>query len=289
MLTTPEASSGPTVRRMLLGSQLRRLREAKGISREEAGYAIRSSGSKISRLELGRVSFKERDVADLLDLYGVKDESQVTALMDLAREANSRGWWHKYGDILPSWLQSYVGLEAAASLIRTYEVQIVPGLLQTEGYARAIALLAHAGSPSAEVERRVQLRMERQEMLTRPGAPRLWAVMDEAALRRPVGGPGVMRDQIKKLIEATEVPNVILQLIPFRFGGHTGAGGAFTILRFSDLDLPDIVFVEQLTSALYLDKREEVDRYVAAIERLCVDAAPPAKTADLLYEILNEV
>jgi transcriptional regulator with XRE-family HTH domain len=273
---------------MLLGSQLRRLRESKGISREDAGYVIRASGSKISRLELGRVGYKERDVADLLDLYGVKDPDQFGALMDLAREANARGWWHKYSDIVPSWFQSYVGLEAAATLIRTYEVQFVPGLLQTEDYARAVALLGHAGAPTEEVERRVRLRMERQGVLARPGAPRLWAVMDEAALRRPIGGPDVMRNQLKALIEMTAMPNATLQVMPFQFGGHAGAGGAFTVLRFRDEDLPDIVFVEQLTSAIYLDKPEDVDQYVAAMERLCIDAASPDETVSLLNEILEE-
>jgi len=273
---------------MLLGSQLRRLREANGISREAAGFVIRASGSKISRLELGRVGFKERDVIDLLKLYGVTDPDQLAALIDLAREANARGWWHKYSDIVPSWFQSYVGLEAAASLIRTYEVQFIPGLLQTEDYARAVALLGHAGAPAEEVERRVRLRMERQEMLTRPGAPRLWAVMDEAALRRPIGGPDVMRDQLKALIEMTALPNASLQVMPFEFGGHAGAGGAFTVLRFRDEDLPDIVFVEQLTSAIYLDKPEDVDQYVAAMERLCVDAASPDESVEMLNEILEE-
>jgi transcriptional regulator with XRE-family HTH domain len=273
---------------MLVGAQLRRLREAKGISRDEAGYVIRASGSKISRLELGRVSFKERDVADLLTLYGVAEEAERGPLLDLAREANNPDWWHKYSDVLPGWFQSYVGLEAAASLIRTYEVQFVPGLLQTEDYARAVTLLGHASAPADEVERRVRLRVGRQQMLTRPEAPRVWAVMDEATLRRPIGGPDVMSEQLKALIEATMLPNVTLQVMPFRFGGHTGAGGAFTILRFRDQELPDVVFVEQLTSAIYLDKREDVDQYVAAMERLCVDAASPAETTQMLSEILQD-
>jgi transcriptional regulator with XRE-family HTH domain len=273
---------------MLVGAELRRLREAKGISRDEAGYVIRASGSKISRLELGRVSFKERDVADLLTLYGVAEEAERGPLLDLAREANNPDWWHKYSDVLPSWFQSYVGLEAAASLIRTYEVQFVPGLLQTEDYARAVTLLGHASAPADEVERRVRLRVGRQQMLTRPEAPRVWAVMDEATLRRPIGGPDVMSEQLKALIEATMLPNVTLQVMPFRFGGHTGAGGAFTILRFRDQELPDVVFVEQLTSAIYLDKREDVDQYVAAMERLCVDAASPAETTQMLSEILQD-
>ncbi|MGH3921648.1 MAG: Scr1 family TA system antitoxin-like transcriptional regulator, partial [Pseudonocardiaceae bacterium] len=154
---------GPTVLRIVLGTQLRRLREASGTTREAAGYAIRASSAKISRLELGRVSFKERDVADLLILYGVRDEQEREAFLALARQANTPGWWHKYGDVLPSWFEMYVGLEQAASAIRTYEVQFVPGLLQTEDYAHAVVLLAHQGKPADEIERRVGLRMQRQE------------------------------------------------------------------------------------------------------------------------------
>ena len=187
------ASSGPTVLRMLLGSQLRRLREAKGVTREAAGWEIRASESKISRMELGRVGFKERDVADLLTLYGVIAEEERAALLALARQANNPGWWHRYGDVLPSWFQAYLGLEAAAALIRTYELQFVPGLLQTRDYARAVVLLGHGRAPAEEIERRVDLRMARQALLTRPDPPQLWAVVDEAALRRPIGSPDIMR------------------------------------------------------------------------------------------------
>jgi transcriptional regulator with XRE-family HTH domain len=183
---TAQPGSGPTVLRILLGSQLRMLREVKGITREEAGYAIRASGSKISRMELGRVSFKERDVTDLLKLYGV-DEDETATLVALAIQANSPGWWHKYGDVLPDWFQVYVGLEEAASLIRLYEVQFVPGLLQTADYARAVVRLGQPGAAPEEIERRISLRMGRQELLTKPGGPRLWAIVDEAALRRPIG------------------------------------------------------------------------------------------------------
>jgi len=274
---------------MLVGVQLRRLREAKGISREEAGYVIRASASKISRLELGRVSFKERDVADLLTLYGLTGEHEREVLLTLVREANKPGWWHNYSDVLPSWFQSYVGLEAAASLIRTYEVQFVPGLLQTEDYVRAVTRLGHETAPIEEVERRVRLRIARQQLLTQPGAPRVWAVMDEAALRRPIGGSEVMRNQVKALLAATELPNVTLQVIPFGFGGHAGAGGAFPIMRFRDEDLPDIVFIEHLTSAIYLDKREDVDEYIAVIERLAVEAAAPDETVERLADLLKEI
>ncbi|MFF0316362.1 helix-turn-helix domain-containing protein [Micromonospora sp. NPDC005252] len=282
-------TTGPTVLRMLLGAQLRRLRESSGVTREGAGWEIRSSESKISRMELGRVGFKERDVSDLLTLYGVSDEGERAALLKLARDANSPGWWHRYGDVLPSWFQSYLGLEAAAALIRSYEVQFVPGLLQTREYARAVVLLGHGGAGAAEIDRRVELRMQRQQLLHRDNPPQLWAVVDEAALRRPIGGAEVMREQLVALIEATKSPTIRLQVIPFAAGGHAAAGGAFTILRFGDQELPDIVYIEQLTSAIYLDKREDLDYYAVAMERLCVEAEPPERTPEILGQLLEEL
>jgi transcriptional regulator with XRE-family HTH domain len=285
---TAQPAGGPTVLRRLLGAQLRRLRERQGITREEAGYAIRASGSKMSRLELGRVGFKERDVADLLTLYGVTDETDRESLLALAQDANSPGWWHRYGDVLPGWFETYVGLEEAAALVRTYEVQFIPGLLQTEEYARAVISLGNSTAPSEEIEQRVSLRMTRQKLLTRGESPRLWAVVDEAALRRPIGGRDVMRGQLERLIEATKLPGVILQVLPFRVGGHTAEAGAFSILRFPESDLPDVVYVEQLTSALYLDRRDDVDSYMEAMERLCVVSAPPDETAEILSRILQE-
>ncbi|WP_431921144.1 helix-turn-helix domain-containing protein [Micromonospora wenchangensis] len=282
-------ATGPTVLRMLLGAQLRRLREAKGVTREGAGWEIRSSESKISRMELGRVGFKERDVADLLTFYGVTAVQEREALLKLARDANSPGWWHRYGDVLPGWFQSYLGLEAAAALIRSYEVQFVPGLLQTPEYARSVVLLGHRGAAADEVDRRVELRMQRQQVLDRADPPQLWAVIDEAALRRPIGGPQVMHGQLTALIEATRSSHVRLQIIPFDAGGHAAAGGAFTILRFGDDDLPDIVYIEQLTSALYLDKREDLDYYAAAMERLCVEATPPERTPEVLTRLRDEL
>lgn len=286
----PEGGSagGPTVLRMLLGAHLRRLREAEGVSRETAGWEIRASESKISRMELGRVSFKERDVADLLTLYGLGDDQERADLIALARDANTPGWWHRDGDILPSWFQSYLGLEAAAALIRTYEVQFIPGLLQTPDYARSVIVLGHGRASDDEVERRVGLRLKRQQVLSRKDPPQLWVVIDEGALRRPIGGPDVMRAQLRALVDVTKLPNVRLQVIPFHAGGHAAAGGSFSILRFPDQDLPDVVYVEQMTSALYLDKREDVDYYAAAMERLCVEADKPARTPDILGKVLRE-
>jgi uncharacterized protein DUF5753/helix-turn-helix protein len=283
------SGGGPTVLRILLGAQLRKLRESQGVSRENAGWEIRASESKISRMELGRVGFKERDVADLLTLYGVSDEQERAALLTLARQANTPGWWHRYGDVLPTWFQSYLGLEAASALIRTYEVQFVPGLLQTRDYARAVIMLGHSGATPAEVERRISLRIARQQILTLSAPPQVWAVVDEAVLRRPIGGTAVMRAQIEALIEATKLPSVRLQVIPFHAGGHAAAGGAFTILRFPEHELPDVVYVEQLTSSLYLDKREDIDHYALAMERLCLEAEPPSRTPEILSKALQDV
>lgn len=287
-MSEAQPESGSTVRRILLGVQLRRLREASGVSRRTAGYTIRASESKMSRLELGRVGFKERDIVDLLTLYGVSDDAEREALLTLAREANTPGWWHTYHDVLPSWFQVYIGLEGAASLIRTYEVQFIPGLLQTEEYALAVARRGQVGELTDELERRVDVRMTRQRLLTRRNPPRLWAVVDEAALRRPIGGSAVMRAQIEHLIDAAKQPNITIQVMPFRFGGHAGESGPFSVLRFAEPDLPDVVYIEQLTSALYLDKREDVDQYLDAMERLSVQSVPPDRTAALLKRIHHE-
>ena len=280
---------GPTVRRILVGAQLRRLRESRGLTREAAGYRIRASESKISRLELGRVSFKDRDISDLLELYGVEDEAQRAGIVALAREANSPGWWHSYDDVLPTWFQTYVGLEEAASLIKSYEIQFLPGLLQTEEYARAVVVAGAPLAPLDEVERRVHLRVTRQNILYRPSPPVFWAVVDEAALHRPIGGSKVMKRQVEHLLQLMSLPNVTLQVMPFRFGGHAAEGGAFTMLRFPEPELPDVVYVEQLVSAYYLDKREYVERYARTMDRLTVDSQPPDLTRETLERILTQV
>lgn len=238
-------------------------------------------------MELGRVSFKARDVEDLLTLYGVTDEVERDSLLGLAREANVAGWWHSFGDVLPGWFQTYIGLEGAASLIRIYEVQFVHGLLQTEGYAHAVVSRGMRGAPAAEIDRRVALRLERQKALVAERAPRFHAVLDEAALRRPYGGREVMREQLRHLIEMSEQPNVTLQVMPFSFGGHAGESGSFTMLRFPESDLSDIVYLEQLTSALYLDKAEEVAQYEKAMVRLHADSPGPEESRDLLRGLLQ--
>jgi hypothetical protein len=281
---------GPTAARMLVGAQLRRLRRAKGISRVDAGRSIRSSHSKISRLELGRTGFKLRDVADLLTLYGVEDEAERRLVLTMAEQANAPGWWQTYGDVVPGWLAACLGLEQAASVIRTYEVQYVPCLLQTEAYARALLRLSHLDDPPATLDRRVALRLHRQQqVLHRPDPPHLWGVLDEAALRRPVGGRTTMRAQLDHLIEAARLPHVNLQVLPFSSGGHPALGGAITILRFPEGELSDVVYLEQLVGAVFLDKPAEVEHYRHVLGRLAVEADPPADTAATLRRIRDEI
>ena len=278
-------SGGPTVQRLVLGRQLHRLRESRGLTAGQAAEAIRGSHSKISRMEHGRVGFKERDVGDLLTLYGVTGSKERAALLNLAREANTPGWWHAYCDVLPAWLEPYVGLEAAASVIRTYQIQLVPGLLQTERYARALIRQGSAATEQ-EIARRGELRASRQEILRRPGAPQLWAVVDEGALRRPVGSPDTVREQLRHLIQMAGHPAVTLQILPFSAGAHSAMGGPFTILRFAEPDLADVVYIEQLTSALYLDKPAEADSYLEVMDQLCLQADPAADTTQVLSRIL---
>jgi transcriptional regulator with XRE-family HTH domain len=284
-----QGGGGPTVQRMLVGARLRRLRTEMGLTREEAAEAIRASEWKIHRLENGQVGFKDRDIVDLLRLYEVTDPEEVAEFVTLAREANTPGWWRHYGDLLPSWFRTYVDLEAAAALIRTYEGQFVPGLLQTDDYMRAVVQGAHLEDSGEELGRRVRLRMARQTLLTREQPPRLWAVIDEAALRRPIGSPGVMRGQLERLLEASKLPNVTLQILPFAAGAHPAMVGSFSILRFPDEELPDVVYLEHLTSASYLNKTEEVDRYLHVMESICVRAAAPDRTAELLGKFLDEL
>ncbi|MCO6005274.1 helix-turn-helix domain-containing protein [Actinoallomurus purpureus] len=279
-------ASGPTALRILLGSELRRLREKADVSSVEAARAIGGSESKISRMELGRSGFKEADVAILLSLYGITDEEERDQLLSLARRANQPGWWHSYGDVLPSWFQSYIGLEQAAARIRTYEPHFVPGLLQTEDYAAAVISLGDF--PPEEVERRVSLRATRQRRF-RDGALRLWAVIDEVALRRPVGGPEVLRGQLEYLMAVAKQPGLTLQVTPFAASAKHAAPGGFTIMRFADPQLPDVVYVEQLGNALYLDKREDVDRYTLAMDRLSVVSAIPDESIDIIGTILEGI
>ncbi|HEU5160165.1 MAG TPA: Scr1 family TA system antitoxin-like transcriptional regulator [Streptosporangiaceae bacterium] len=278
---------GPQVVQKMLGTRLHRLREERCITHKDAGRAIRVSAAKISQMESGRVKFKEAEVAELLTLYGVTDQAERAALLSLVHQANTPGWWHTFDSILPDWFETFLGLEAAASRIRTYAVQFVPELLQTPAYARAAIRLGHPNAPEEEVERRVSLRMRRKELLTGPDPLRLWAVMDEMALLRQTGGVAVMRAQLRRLIEATALPNVTLNVLPLRVGGYAAVTGPFSILRFTEPELPDLIYLEQLTGAIYLDRRTDVDRYAMVMESLCANAAGPAASVRTLRTILD--
>ena len=283
-----EPAAEATVLRMLLGAQLRRLRETVGISAEKTGYEIRASRSKISRMETGLVGFKLRDIEDLLTLYGVLDEKQRAKVIALASRSREPEWWTQYNDILPDWFETYLGLEAAASTIRSFEVQFVHGLFQTEDYARAVTRRGRQTATPEEIERRVAVRLKRQELLTKPNPPRIWSVMDEAVLRRPAGGAAVMRAQFKHLIEVAELSHVPLQVLPFASGGHVGESGAFTVLRFEERDLPDVVYMEQLTSAVYLEQRADVEHYLEVMDQLSGAALTPADTALFIEQMIEE-
>ncbi|MFD6156722.1 helix-turn-helix domain-containing protein [Nocardia sp. NPDC060256] len=278
------AARGPTVLRIALGGQLRKLREARDISRRVAGEALRASETKITRMELGQTGFKERDMGDLLTLYGVLDLDERERFLDLAQQANQPGWWHRYGDLLPSWFETYVGLEQAAQRIRIYETHYIPGLFQTADYARYVFGLDSA----QEAQRLVDLRMRRQRILTRePDAPSVWAVVDEHVLRRLPPNPRIARDQLEYLLELIERPNITLQVLPETAGPTPAEGGSFSMLRFPESELPDIVYLEQLTGALYLDKRSDLQHYRQLMDVLsAVYAAPPEDTPAVLQKLL---
>jgi transcriptional regulator with XRE-family HTH domain len=281
-----EEASGPTVLRILLGTQLRRLREARGITAQQAAKAIRASESKISRIELGRNAFREVDIADLLTLYGVSDIGEREQLLSLASQANQPGWWHRYQDILPGWFQAYIGLEESAESIRSYDSQFVPGLLQSEDYASAVIELGEFSLD--ETERLVFLRKERQRRFT-SGGLRLWAIIDEMALRRPVGSAALMRAQLEHLLEVSERPGLTLQVTPFPSGGSYLVPGSFSIMNFATADLPDVIYVEQLTSAMYLDKPSDVSRYTAAMDKVSATSLPPDRSREFIRTLLDDM
>jgi transcriptional regulator with XRE-family HTH domain len=279
-----EGAGGPTVLRILLGTQLRRLREARGVTAQEAARAIRGSESKISRIELGRTSVREVDIIDLLSLYGITDPAEREELLTLAGQANQPGWWHQYQDVLPSWFQAYVGLEESAESIRSYDSQFIPGLLQTEDYATAV--LALGDFSLDEAERLVFLRKERQRRFA-SGGLRLWAIVDEVALTRLVGSRQIMRAQLQHLSDVCEQPGFVLQVVPDSAGAYL-VPGSFSILRFAVPDLPDVVYVEQLTSAMYLDKPVDVDRYATVMDKLSATAAPPEQSKEIIRALLED-
>ncbi|MFB7457626.1 MULTISPECIES: helix-turn-helix transcriptional regulator [unclassified Streptomyces] len=284
-----EPRSAPTVGQVVLGRRLWDLRESAGLKREEAARILHVAPATVRRMEMAEVALKIPYLQLLLKAYGVSDE-EAEAFTRLAEEANQPGWWQRFHDILPGWFSMYVSLEGAAALIRSYEPHFVPGLLQTEDYARGVLKSGAVGQTSPEdIERHVALRMQRQNLLTRPDAPRFWVVMDETALRRQVGGPEVMRAQIDRLLEAARLPNVTLQVAPFSAGPHAGTYGPFVLFRFAMPELPDMVYSEYLTGAVYLDARQEVASHLEVMDRMAAQAATAHRTKEILRDFRKEL
>lgn len=288
-----EPRSAPTVGQVVLGRRLQDLRERAGLKREEAAKILRVAPATVRRMETAEVALKVPYVQLLLKEYGITD-AEAEAFVALTEEANLPGWWQRFHDVLPGWFSMYVSLEGAASLIRAYEPQFVPGLLQTEAYARAILRSGAVGGSDAgkdeDAERHVALRMERQSLLTREDAPKFWVIMDETVFRRPVGdGPEVMRDQLDRLLEASELPNVTLQIAEFASGHHPGTYGPFVLFRFAMPELPDMVYSEYLTGAVYLDARPEVASHLEVMDRMAAQAATAQRTKEILRDLRKEL
>ncbi|MFF7355870.1 MULTISPECIES: helix-turn-helix domain-containing protein [Streptomyces] len=291
MTAETDWGGAPSVLRMILGRQLEELRTRAGLGYPEAGAAIGVSHSTIRRMEAAKVArLRLADVEKLLQVYGVTDQAEIDTFLQSVREANKRGWWHTYRDVMPDWFAAYLSLEQAALQIRAYENQFVHGLLQTEDYARALLAADNPHASAEATERRVALRMRRQELLAREAPPRVWVVMDETVLRWPVGGARVMRAQIDHLIEVNRLPHVTLQLMPFANGPHPALrAGAYHLFRFRARELPDIVYLNGLVGAVYLDKTDDVVVYREALDRLGAQAAPARKTEARLGAIRKEL
>jgi len=269
----------PTVRRRRLAAKLRELREAAELTIDEVGDRLECSASKISRIETGHVGVTPRDVRDMLEVYGIEDDERE-ALVQLAREARKKGWWHAYNEVFTG---SFVGLESDASFLHTHQGLLVPGLLQTVGYTRAVIRAIRPDAAETDVELRVDGRMKRQKLITEEASPpAYWAVLDEAVLHRTVGGPEVMREQLKRLVEVATLPHVTLQVVPFSAGAHAGMEAPFLILGFPEQADPDVVYVENTTSAVYLEQPEDVHRYTLMFDHLRAAALKPDDTVDLV-------
>ncbi|MFE1751001.1 helix-turn-helix domain-containing protein [Streptomyces anandii] len=280
-----ERRPAPTVGQVVLGRRLQELREAAGLRREEAAQVLRVAPATVRRMEMAEVALKIPYVQVLLTTYGVADE-EAAAFVALAEEANQPGWWQRFHDVLPDWFSLYVSLEGAARLIRSYEPHFVPGLLQTEGYARAVMEAGTVGQVGPEaIERHVSLRMARQKLLERADAPHLWVIIEETVLRRPVSIDGqVMREQLDKLLEYTERDRVTVQVAEFSDGPHPGTYAPFSLFRFAEPELPDLVYTEYLTGALYLDSRKEVSTHLEVLDHMTARAASAERTRKLLRE-----
>jgi transcriptional regulator with XRE-family HTH domain len=280
--------SAPTVLRMVLGRRLRQLREQAGVSFDEAARAIEVTPLTVRRMEKAEVGLRIPYVRELLRIYGVGAQ-EIDDFLAMARKANQPGWWYKYRDVLPDWFSAYVSLESEATVIRVYEPHYVPGLLQTHDYTTALMRVGFPSESDEEIERRVALRMRRQELLSKPESPALWAILEETVLRRPVGGREVMRAQVDRLVEALDLPRVRIQIMRYATGAHPGAFGPFHYFRFGFTELPDVVYTESLAGAVYVDQPDDVVSYLEVLDRMAVQAEPVARTRAILDELRKEL
>jgi len=280
MMATPS----PTVRRKRLGIELRRLREHAELTCEDVGQRLECSGTRISRMETGRISVRPGDVRELLEVYGVSG-AEADSLVQLAREARRKGWWHTYGRVLPTWFEAYIGLESEAVRLHDFQSLVIPGLLQTEDYARAVLRAGpHAGS-SAEIDRQVALRMERQKILSQAEPPDVWVVLSESVLRVHVGGPAIMRAQLRRLAGVAERPNITLQVLPLATVAHVHPVSPFTMLEFPNTADPAVVYLEHLTGSLFLENEDEVRRYRVIFDHLRAESLGTGESADLIAQV----
>ncbi|MCX4903049.1 helix-turn-helix transcriptional regulator [Streptomyces sp. NBC_00878] len=280
--------SAPTVLRMVLGKRLRHLREQAGVSFEDAARAIEVTPLTVRRIEKAEVGLRIPYVRELLHTYGVPD-SEIDDFLAMAREANQPGWWYSYRDVLPEWFSAYVSLESEASVIRLYEPHYVPGLLQTHDYAAALMHIGFPNETKEDIDRRVALRLKRQDLLAKSSAPAVWAILDETVLRRPVGGAEVMRAQIDRLNEVLDMPKVRIQILRYSVGAHPGAFGPFHHFRFGFSELPDVVYTESLVGSVYVDRPADVVTYLEVMDRMSVQAEPVTRTRAILAELRKEL
>ncbi|WP_245666722.1 helix-turn-helix domain-containing protein [Actinomadura latina] len=275
------------MKRRRLAGELRRHREALGLTLDEVAERLEWSNAKISRIENARVGVLPRDVKYLLNVYAVEDEAREV-LLTLAREARQKGWWHSYGEAIPPWFEVYVGLESDAVTMDKYESEHIPGLLQTADYARAV-FEAFPAEDGAEIDKRVELRMARTARLTASDAPKFWAVLNEAVIHRRVGGDQAMRAQLAYLRDMATRPNITLQVLPFDAGAHPAMSGAFTILGFPEPTDPKVVFMEGQTGGLYLEKPHEIERYSLAFDHLRAAALRPGDSQELIARVADSM
>jgi transcriptional regulator with XRE-family HTH domain len=280
---------GPTVRRRQLMAELKKLRESSGLSQEAVAAQLDWHSTKLMRIETGRTAPHPNDVRLMLEVYGITERDQIAALVKLARDARQRGWWYSYRDVLLNRYDFFIGLESEAISIRWFELAMIPGLLQTEDYARAVIRSGPQELGPEGVERRIEVRTIRQEVLARDARPQLWVIMDEAAIRRVVGGKAAMRAQLEHLIVASEEGRTTIQVIPYGAGAHPGQAGTFIVLGFAELSEPDVVYMETVGGNLYVDKPKEVRLYTTAFDHLRALALSPDETRAMLHAAANDL